>query len=386
MDSRRHGNEEMGPPHDPLLLRALRGESTERTPVWFMRQAGRSDPKYRELRDRIPLPLEDLFRDPALAAQISLLPKRIGVDGIIFFQDILTPLTPMGAQFKFRPGPVLEFPIRTRADVNRLHLFDIPTELPFVGETLSILRHELNGEVPLLGFAGAPLTLLYFLVEGGSPGKGTHAEAFLRESPIFAHRLLEKLTEMTVRYLVYQIDSGAQAIQLFESIADLPDNQLYRTFALPYQKEVFKRLGPVVPRILFAKGLTDLPAMKESGADVLSIHSHCSIAQARSIVGEDTPIQGNLNNRLLAEGSLEEIEKALEECLDSGGRQGHVLNLDHGLLQHTPWERVEWVVAKVKDGIRQRRMEILEKMVHQRIQPPMGMPEAQELIREDRKR
>ncbi len=371
---------------EPLLLRALRSETTERTPVWFMRQAGRSDPKYRELRDRIPLPLEELFRDPVLSAEISLLPKRIGVDAIIFFQDILTPLAPMGAPFHFCPGPVLKSPIRAEADIAQLHLYDISTELPFVGETLTLLRHELLGEIPLLGFAGAPLTLFYFLVEGCSPGKGSHAEILLRGNPALSHQLLEKLTELTIQYLAYQIESGAQAVQLFESIADLLDGRLYRTFALPYQKEVFAHLGPMVPRILFAKGLTDLPAMKESGADVLSIHSHCSIEEARSIVGEDTPIQGNLNNRLLAEGSWEELEKALEVCLASGHQRGHVLNLDHGLLQHTPWERVEWVVERTKGGIQHKRGEILEKMYSHRTKPPKGMPEAQDLIREDRER
>ncbi len=370
----------------PLLLRALRGEHTERTPVWFMRQAGRADPKYRELREHNPLPLEDLFRNPGLAVEISLLPRRIGVDGIIFFQDILTPLTPMGAPFRFRPGPVLETPIRTGADGAQLHLYNIPEELPFVGETLSILRQELKGEVPLLGFAGAPLTLLYFLVEGSSPGRGHRAKELLRENPTLAHTLLEKLTEITVRYLAYQIESGAQAIQLFESVADLPDRFLYHAFALPYQKEVFRSLGPVVPRILFAKGLKDLPVMKASGADVLSIHSHCSIAQARSITGEETSIQGNLSNRLLAEGTQEEVEHALEECLASGKSQGHVFNLDHGLLPHTPWERVEWVVEKVKEISKSKRWQILESLYRQRIQPPKGMPEAQDLIREDRGR
>lgn len=332
----------------PLLLRALHGEHTERTPVWFMRQAGRSDPKYRQVREQTPLPLEELFRNTELAVQISLLPQRIGVDGIIFFQDILTPLAPMGAPFVFRPGPVLEHPVRTGADVEGLHLYDIAGELPFVGETLSTLRRELAGEIPLLGFAGAPLTLLYFMAEGRSPGKGVHAEQLLRETPTLAHSLLEKLTEVTAQYLSYQIESGAQAVQLFESSADLLDQELYRTFALPYQQEVFSRLGIRVPRILFAKGWQDLSTMKASGADVLSIHSHCTISQARAVVGEDTPIQGNLSNRLIADGSQEDLERAVEGCLISGGHRGHVFNLDHGLLQNTPWERVEWVVERVK--------------------------------------
>jgi uroporphyrinogen decarboxylase len=326
-----------------------------------MRQAGRSDPAYRALREKSPLPLEKLFRDVDQAVEISLLPKRIGVDAIIFFQDILTPLAPMGAPFVFRPGPVLEQPVRTEQDVARLHLYDMEAEIPFVGETLAALRRELEGDLPVLGFAGAPLTLLYFLVEGKSPGgSAPHAEQMLVESPALAHALLSRLTEMTVHYLEYQIASGAQAAQLFESTADLLDNRLYREFALPYQKEVFARLGGAVPRILFAKGFRDLEAMKESGADVLSIGSSCTIKEARAQIGEETRLQGNVSNHLLAEGKPEEIEKAVGDCLESGGSRGHVLNLDHGVLQHTPWENVELFVACAKRRTRSAALPLAE--------------------------
>lgn len=332
----------------PILLRALRGEQTERTPLWLMRQAGRSDPEYRAYRERKSWPLEDLFRDVEAAVEISLLPKRVGVDGIIFFQDILTPLAPMGAEFVFRPGPVLDQPIRSRQDIQRLRSYDPAVELPFIASTLGSLRRTLNNEVPLLGFAGAPLTLLYFMVEGESPGKGEHAHRLLVESPILAHELLEKLTRMTIDYLTYQIESGAQAIQLFESVADLPTDEQYTRFALPYQKEIIQHLKGQVPLILFAKGKTDLGKLAASGVDAISIHSHCSIAEARNLLGEDHVIQGNLNNRLFAEGPLDQVEMAVRACVASGQSRGHVLNLDHGLLQETPWERVQWLVELVR--------------------------------------
>jgi len=158
------------PLQNDLMLRAARRERTERTPVWMMRQAGRFDPEYRRLRESVDAPLEVLFRTPDLAAEISLLPRRFGVDAIIFFGDILIPLSPMGAEFVFRPGPVLNRPVRTSADIEAMRMFDPADKLPFVGQILRRVRRTLNNELPLLGFAGAPLTLLFFLAEGGSPG------------------------------------------------------------------------------------------------------------------------------------------------------------------------------------------------------------------------
>jgi len=333
-----------------LLLRAAKGQATERTPVWMMRQAGRTDPKYLEIRNRFGLTLEKLFRSVDASVEISLLPKRIGVDAIIVFQDILPPLAPMGARFVFRPGPVLSDPIRTESDVQRLKLYDPAERLAYVGEILSTLRKELDGSLPLLGFAGAPFTLLSFLVEGSTPGEGSHIFHLLKSEPKTARLLLAKLSEVTARYLRYQIESGAQAVQLFESTADLLSEDLYREFALPYQQEIFDRLAGSVPRILFAKGFDSLELMNRSGADVLGISSAFSISEARQRLGQDKAIQGNVSNRLLATGSLEEIESAVRECIASGGSRGHILNLDHGLLRETPWENVCHFVRSAKEA------------------------------------
>ncbi|MCB9782453.1 MAG: uroporphyrinogen decarboxylase [Candidatus Omnitrophica bacterium] len=334
----------------PLLLRALLGEETERTPVWLMRQAGRSDPEYRAYRKKHSLPLEKLFRDPEHAYPISLLPKRIGVDAVIFFQDILTPLAPMGAEFLFRPGPVLEERIAFEDQIEGLQSYDPSEGLPFVGETLSNLRRDLEDDIALLGFAGAPLTLLFFMVSGKSPGDGKVAKEFLRKRPDLAHRLMEKLSAVTSNYLDYQIESGAQAVQLFESIADLLSEEEYKEFALPYQVRVFESMRSNAPKILFAKQFPHVGLMKKSRADVLSVSSLRSLSEIREELGEDTVLQGNVSNRLLVDGTPEEIESAAKNCIMSGAKRGHVLNLDHGILPETPWENVQVFVKTARES------------------------------------
>ncbi len=324
-----------------LLLRAARRERTERTPVWLMRQAGRTDPAYCALRERADLPLEEMFRDPDLAAEASLLPKRIGVDAIIFFQDILTPLAPMGAEFLFRPGPQLKTPIRSTADADGLSRFDPASELNFVAQTLRIVRQTLDGDLPLLGFAGAPLTLAFFLVEGKSPGTNPDStRAFMRDDPAGFHLLLDKLTDMTIDYLALQIEAGVDAVQLFESLADRLTPSEYETFARPYQSRIFSELGGRVPTILFAKGLPLLELMVSSGADVLSVGACVDLEEARQRFGHRLAFQGNVDNETLASGSFDEIDEAVRRCLHAGGNQGHILNLNHGLLAGTPFVNV----------------------------------------------
>jgi uroporphyrinogen decarboxylase len=337
------------PLQNDLVLRAARRERTERTPVWLMRQAGRFDPAYRRLRESADAPLEVFFRTPDLAAEISLLPRRFGVDAIIFFGDILIPLAPMGADFVFRPGPVLDRPIRTRADIDALRAFDPAEKLPFVGQILRRVREALNGELPLLGFAGAPLTLLFFLAEGGSPGPDPqHARALLHDAPQEAHRLLACLADMTADYLGYQIDSGADAVQLFESNADLLSPAEYREFAHPYHVRVFRRLARRVPTILFAREQPDVELMATSGADVLSVGSCVNLAEAQSRVGARVALQGNVDNQLLAQGTPAQIDAAVQACIAAGSHQGHILNLNHGVLKETPVDNVCRMIAAAK--------------------------------------
>ena len=334
-----------------LFLDALSGEPMPRPPVWLMRQAGRTDPEYNALKERVNLPLEKLFSNAELAAEISLLPKRIGVDAIIYFQDILTPLGPMGCEFVFRPGPTTDTPIQSCADVERLQHYDVAERLPFIAETFRLVYNELDGEMPALGFAGAPLTLAVFMIEGCSfGGEAPKALSFIHEQPKAVHALLEKLTDVTIDYLKYQAEAGAAAVQLFESAAHLLSKDLYREFALPYQQRIFEALRDVVPTIMFAREWEDLELLDASGADVLSIHSTISVAQARSVAGKDRIIQGNFDNRFLVTARPDEIERSVAEIIGLGERRGHIFNLSHGLLRQTPFENVQYLVQCVRNS------------------------------------
>jgi uroporphyrinogen decarboxylase len=324
-----------------LVLRAARRERTERTPVWLMRQAGRCDPEYRRIRERVDLPLEEMFRQPDVAAEISLLPRRLGVDAIIFFQDILTPLAPMGAQFVFRPGPQLQSTVRTPSDVEGLRDYDVAGELNFVTETLRLVRNSLAGSLPVLGFAGAPFTLACFLIEGRSPGRTSETtRAMMRADPVTFHRLLDRLTDLTVDYLNFQVEAGADAVQLFESTADAVSLNEYREFAHPYHVRIFSELAGRVPTILFVKEQPFVELMAASGADVLSVGTCVDLAAAKHRFGDRVAFQGNVDSHLLATGSPDEIDAAVRACVLAGGHEGHILNLSQGVLKETSIQNV----------------------------------------------
>ena len=332
-----------------LLLQAARRERTARTPVWLMRQAGRFDPDYLALRQRLDLPLEDLFCDAEAATEISLFPRRFGVDAIIFFQDILTPLTPMGRGFVFRPGPLLENPVRSTDDVKSLRRYDPSTALPFVRETLTAVRKSLDGELPLLGFAGAPVTLAFFLIEGRSPlGTGKSAQAMMEKDPKLFRMLVDLLTDVTIEYLSFQIESGVDAWQLFESVADLLTHEQYEAFAHPAHVRIFAELGRRVPSILFCKDHAPLEMMAASGADVLSVPASVDLADARRRFGHRVAFQGNVEPRLLQDGTGDEIEEAVQACIRAGDHQGHILNLGHGVLKDTPVDNVRRFVETAR--------------------------------------
>jgi uroporphyrinogen decarboxylase len=340
----------MAAPRNDLFERAARGESTPRAPIWLMRQAGRTDPEYNALRDRDARPLEELFSDPDTSAEVSLLPKRIGVDAIIYFQDILTPLTPAGCPFVFRPGPITSAPIRDAADVMKIRKFDVARELPFIGKTFHNVLRALDGELPVLGFAGAPVTLAVFMIQGRSFGdSASKAINFFEKQSQAARLLLDTLTEITIDYLNYQIESGASAVQLFESAAYLLTPAQYREFALPTHQRIFDALRGSAPTIMFAREWSDVRDLHESGADILSLPSGITIADARKVAGQDRVIQGNLSNRLLCDGPLKAIEIEARKIVDSGERRGHIFNLDHGLLRETPFEHVQHLVRFIRE-------------------------------------
>lgn len=325
---------------DTLLLRAIRHEPVERVPVWLMRQAGRSDPAYLAYRERAGLDLHALFRSPEHAVALSLLPRRFGVDGIILYQDILTPLEPMGADFVFSPGPVLAQPLRDAAAVARLRPCDPPGRLAFIGEAIRALKGELGRDLPLIGFAGAPFTLAAFLIEGRSPGALERTLAFAAQQPAAFGELMERLTRMTADYLNYQAACGVDVVQLFESVGDGIPRPLYERFAHPSHQRIFGALPPGLPAILFVKGSPYPELMLDSGAAVLSVGCNVSLKDLLARGAGSIAVQGNVDNRILAQGTPEQVTAAVTRCIAETGGRSHILNLNHGLLPETPFANV----------------------------------------------
>jgi uroporphyrinogen decarboxylase len=332
-----------------LLLRAINREAVPRVPVWLMRQAGRSDPAYLAYRERAGLSLHELFRSPEHAAQITLLPKRAGVDALILFQDILTPLEPMGANFVFAPGPLLEAPLRSAAQIDALHPYDPGARLGFVTEAIRSALRALAGELPLLGFAGAPFTLAAFLIEGHSPGRMETTLALAREQPAAFRRLMERLTGMTIAYLTLQAEAGVHAVQLFESMGDLIPRDLYEAYAQESHLRIAEALAPRLPLILFVKGSPFPELMLRSGAPVLSLGERAPLGELLRQGGGRVAVQGNVDNRLLEAGPPEAIDRAVRACIAATGGRGHILNLNHGILASTPWAHVERFVQAARE-------------------------------------
>ncbi len=331
------------------LLRVLNQLPVDRVPVWMMRQAGRTDPEYNQLKKNDGRALENLFADPEIAIKISLLPKRLGVDAIIMFQDILTPLTPAGAGFHFAPGPILEKPVRTMAQVKALRAFDPEVHLQSVSQILKGLNAELKGELPVLGFAGSPMSLAFFMIAGRSPNqKLAEVLAFIEEQAEISQALLDWLTLMTVDYLNFQIASGAHAVQLFESFADVIPLEIYKKFVQPTHEKIFSALATTAPSILFTKESPHLDLMLQSGASVLSVGDCIDLEHAQKQAPEMI-FQGNVDNKTLADGTKEDITQAIQKCFEQTGRKNHILNLNHGLLERTPFENVQHFVNAAKE-------------------------------------
>jgi uroporphyrinogen decarboxylase len=331
-----------------LFLRAAWGEDTPRAPLWLMRQAGRYLPEYRAIKERASF--WEMVRTPELAAEVTLQPlRRFPLDAAILFSDIMTPLPAMGVAVAFNPGPVVAEPLRSPAQIEALRLPEAAEVAPFVAEAIRLVRRELQGrETVLIGFGGAPLTLATYLVQGAGSKDYEVFRAFLRQEPALAHRLLEKLTELTLRYLRMQVEAGAQAIQLFDSWAGLHDPQTYRTFGLPYNRRVLEGLGGLgVPRIYLAVGASHLyPLIAELPCEVVSVDWRMSLDQVRGFFPNHT-LQGNLDPAvLLAPPAV--IAQETRKVLRAGRGGPHIFNLGHGVIRTTPPEHVAHLVEVVQ--------------------------------------
>ena len=320
------------------LLRACRRQPVDRTPVWMMRQAGRYMKEYRDIRAKVSF--LELCKNSDLAAEVSLQPyKVLGVDAVIFFSDILIPVEAMGLEVALTDkGPELANPIRQRSDVDRLRIPDPATDVAFVGSIIKKLRQELQNEVPLIGFAGAPWTLASYMIEGGGSKSFAEIKTLAYREPLVLHALLDKLASTVSSYLLFQIESGAQVIQLFDTWAGELNRSDYEEFALPYTQRIFQAIGTLVPRILYLNGCSAiLESMADSGADVISIDWRISIADAKQRVGDRVALQGNLDPCVLL-GPEDRIFAKTREILEQAGPVGHILNLGHGILPPTPVE------------------------------------------------
>jgi uroporphyrinogen decarboxylase len=344
-------------PDNDTFLRACRREPTEHTPVWLMRQAGRYLPEYREVREKAG-DFMSLCRNTELATEVTLQPvDRLGVDAAILFSDILTIPAAMdcGLRFEKGEGPVMDNPVRSEADVDRLPIPDPGDELRYVPDAVASVRRALNNRVPLIGFAGSPWTLATYMVEGGSSKTYGIIKRMAFDEPAVLHRLLDKLARSVTDYLNAQIAAGAQAVQIFDTWGGVLTPPAFREFSLTYLRRIVNGLtlvndGERVPVILFTKGggawLEDLA---DTGADVLGLDWQTDPSEARRRVGDRVALQGNLDPATLY-ARPERIEREVARTLDAfGPAPGHVFNLGHGVNPDVDPAHAEAMVQAVHD-------------------------------------
>ena len=351
---RRAGQEAAAATHDPAyvppFLDACRRNPVPHTPIWVMRQAGRYLPEYRAVRKKVDF--LTLTKTPDLAAEVTLQPiRRFGMDAAILFSDIMTPVEGMGIELEFAPGPVIGNPVRTPEDVDRLRVADPHETVPFVMETIRILRKELPVTAPLIGFAGAPWTLFCYAVEGQGSKTFIGAKSFLFSQPEAGQRLLEKLADTMIAYLRAQAEAGAQALMVFDSWAGLLSPWEFRAFALPAVKRTLDGLKDLgLPLIYFPnQGATILKDAGESGAHVLGVDWRLPLSDARQILGPDVAVQGNLDPAALF-APREELGSQIRRVLDEAGNEpGHIFNLGHGIERATDPDALAFLVDSVHE-------------------------------------
>jgi uroporphyrinogen decarboxylase len=331
------------------FLDACARRPVDATPVWLMRQAGRYLPEYRAIRERMAF--IDMCKRPDIAAEVTLQPlRRFELDAAIVFADILLPLEPMGIGFTFTAegGPVIDRPIRSGRDVKGVRAIDPRGELDYVMETLRIVRREIDGKTPLIGFAGAPFTLASYVVEGGHSKDYARVKQLMLDDPVTFGHLMGLLSEVITGYLLAQIEAGAQAVQLFDSWAGWLSPFDYERAVLPHVRYVVDSVrGHGAPVIYFANGAAGmLPLVAQAGADVYGVDWRIGLDAAWAQLG-DAAVQGNLDPATLL-GPTEAIEERVADVLRrAGGRPGHIFNLGHGMLPEAPPESVGFLVEAV---------------------------------------
>jgi len=327
------------------FLDACWGKPVDRTPVWLMRQAGRYLPEYMAVRSKCTF--LELCKTPELAAEVTIQPVDIlGVDAAIMFSDILTPVEPMGMKLDFVPGPVFESPVRSMADVEKLRIPEMEEDVPYVLETIRILRRELASKVPLIGFGGAPFTLACYMVEGKGSKDFAQIKRMMYSAPDVYKALMEKITMMSIEYLNAQINAGAQCIQIFDTWGGILSPADYELYVLPYTAKLINGLNRTdTPVIHFVKGAgTMLDTVKKAGGDVMGLDWHVNLGAARDVLGPQMAVQGNLDPTVLY-ATKDIIEREVRRILkENAGRPGHIFNLGHGILPTVPPQNARFMV------------------------------------------
>jgi uroporphyrinogen decarboxylase len=337
------------------LIKVLQGKKVERPPVWMMRQAGRYLPEYRVLREKY-----DFFercQNPELACEITMQPVDIiGVDAAILFSDILVVPQAMGLDVELveSKGPILPEPIKTLSDFDRIRVPDVHETLQYVFDAIKLIKKELNDRVPLIGFAGAPWTILCYMVQGKGSKTFDEARAFCYTQPAMAHRLLQMITDTTIAYLKEQVKAGVDVIQVFDSWGGLLGPADFESISLKYTRQIIAALKDEVLTIIFAKGAWhSLEAMSETGAKGLGIDWCISPQVARELAGNKVALQGNFDPAKLL-SPIPVIKKEVKKMLSDFGGQHHIANLGHGILPNTPVDHARVFVETVKESINEK--------------------------------
>jgi len=332
-----------------LILRAARGEKTERTPVWLMRQAGRILPEYRKVREKAG-DFITLVKTPELAAEVTVQPVNIlGVDAAIIFSDILVIPEAMGLPYKMieAKGPYFEKTVKTLKDVEQLRIA-AAEDLKYVTDAIRITKKELNGSVPLIGFAGAPWTLFAYMIEGSGSKTFSQAKKMLYTHPALSHALLQKITDSTINYLKAQVAAGADMIQIFDSWAGVLAPEYYNEFSLKYISRICNAITEV-PKIVFAKdAFFARKALSTIDCNVIGLDWTMDIAESRTLIGPGKTLQGNTDPCLLY-SDLSTIKKETEKMLRAFGPRRHIANLGHGLYPDTEKAKVRFFVDTIKE-------------------------------------
>lgn len=332
------------------FLKACRREPVEYTPVWLMRQAGRYMKEYRDLKSKYSF--LTLCKTPELATEVTLQPvNKIDIDAAIIFADILLPLEGMGVGFEFSKddGPVIKNPIRSKADVEAVKVFNPEEDVPYLMDAIKLVRKELDGKIPLIGFSGAPFTLASYIIEGAHSRNYEHAKGMMYNDPSSWHKLMDKISKVVTLYLNAQIEAGAQVVQLFDSWVGCLSPWDYEEYVLPHSKNAIDGLkDKSVPVIHFGTNSTTLlKLIRKAGGDVIGIDWRIGIDDAWEIVGHDKAVQGNLDPIALF-APPEKIEERVADIIKrAANRPGHIFNLGHGIIPKTPVEHVQFLVDTV---------------------------------------